>query len=277
MERKSAEERFWANVKKTRGCWKWTGGTSDGRGYFYWDGRQGLAYRYSWELHIGPIPKGKQINHKCDNPGCVRPDHLYIGTQQDNMTDKRVRKRSAVGAKNGTRTKPERVARGERHGNATLSDAAIKEMRERYAGGGLSQNDLSREYGITQAAINSIILGKTRSDAGGPITRRGRTNLTKSQVKAIRKKHAMGIAQTRIAKDLGIGYNAVNEVCTGKTHTGTDKRRRSSSNKRHAKLTASQVQEIRDHFSKGTRQTDLATEYGVARSTISAIVLRRTW
>jgi transcriptional regulator with XRE-family HTH domain len=272
--KKTTEERFWVKVRKTSKCWEWLGGGSGGRGYFYWGGKLGLAYHYSWELHKGHIAQGSQINHICDNPSCVRPEHLYMGTQQDNMTDKRVRKRAARGVTHGSKTHPDRLARGERHENSTLSDESIREMRERYAAGGLSQNDLAKKYGLKQSSINSIILGKTRTDAGGPITNKGRVRITENQVACILKKHAMGISQKRIAEDLGISYNAVNEICTGKTHANKGKRR---ATKGGAKLTSSQTQEIRDRFSRGERQIDLAAEYGVSRSTISTIVLHESW
>ena len=88
---KTAEERFWSYVNKGDGCWEWTASRS-GKGYgvFFhlgFSGRRTSAHRFSWELHNGPVPAGLHVLHHCDNPSCVRPDHLWLGTQSDNSKD----------------------------------------------------------------------------------------------------------------------------------------------------------------------------------------------
>lgn len=83
----STLEKFWARVEKTEGCWNWTGGKQGG-GYgtlHVGDGRYQLAHRYSYELHIGPIPEGLTLDHKCRNRGCVNPAHLEPVTNRENI------------------------------------------------------------------------------------------------------------------------------------------------------------------------------------------------
>lgn len=99
-------ERFWARVEKTDGCWRWTSTTSRGRRGNY--GRMRLAdsgittaaHRVAYTIANGPIPEGMIVCHRCDNPVCVRPEHLFLGTQRDNVRDmiakKRDRNRSAA-------------------------------------------------------------------------------------------------------------------------------------------------------------------------------------
>ena len=90
----SVEEQFWHLVQKSDGCWLWQGHREPfGYGIIYEkrdsirNGKRWKAHRLSWTIHYGDIPERVHVLHKCDNPPCVRPDHLFLGTQQDNMTD----------------------------------------------------------------------------------------------------------------------------------------------------------------------------------------------
>ena len=96
---KPAAERFWRFVEKTDSCWNWTGrraggGSQAAYGAFFKAGSQAdgsqsqvYAHRWAWEHFKGEIPEGFQVNHHCDNSLCVNPDHLYLGTQDENMHD----------------------------------------------------------------------------------------------------------------------------------------------------------------------------------------------
>ena len=85
------EKRFWGNVQKTRGCWKWIGGKSQGYGRLQigsrTDGsrRKVLAHRVSYELLVGKVPKGRELDHLCRNRACVRIDHLEVVTKRQNI------------------------------------------------------------------------------------------------------------------------------------------------------------------------------------------------
>jgi hypothetical protein len=79
--------RFWAKVHKTESCWFWIGGASHSYGTILYQGKRTKAHRISWMLAFGKPPAELDVLHRCDNPRCVNPDHLFLGTALDNMRD----------------------------------------------------------------------------------------------------------------------------------------------------------------------------------------------
>jgi hypothetical protein len=144
-------DRFWEKVNKTDSCWIWIGTKVNG-GYGTIKVHKGPSVRahcLSWEIHCGPIPDGFEICHNCpggDNPACVNPDHLFLGTHAENMQDA---------------SRKRRMQHGEGHTNAKLTDELVRESRLRYHAGGISLRKLAAECGVTYQSIYSAIQGRS--------------------------------------------------------------------------------------------------------------------
>lgn len=147
QRRGTLPERFWRAVSKSAdGCWLWTGSVNTyGYGQIRDEsGRYTSAHRVSWRLANGPIPEGQSVLHRCDTPRCVRPDHLFLGSQADNMRDKREKARQC---------------RGSRHPFSKLTEAAVVEIRAAIANGE-SFKTIAQRHGVTYHAIADISQGK---------------------------------------------------------------------------------------------------------------------
>lgn len=136
------------------GCWLWTAALfHDGYGQFYYKGKNSRANRVSYDMNIGPVPPESVVRHTCDNPPCVNPDHLRLGTVLDNNRDAVERGRHAT---------------GERSGLTNLCGSDVIEIRRRYESGE-TQDSIAVLYGITQGSVGYIVRGKVWRHVGGPI------------------------------------------------------------------------------------------------------------
>ena len=158
---KPIEIRFWKNVKigAPDECWEWQGGKSGGYGNIRFRGKAAIASRVSYILHNGIIPDNLWVLHKCDNPPCVNPSHLFLGTKSDNAHDRDKKGRTATGKRNGRHTRPESTVRGEDSGRAKLTEKQVKEIRQRYAEGSISMRKLGNEYNISHTQVRYLVDG----------------------------------------------------------------------------------------------------------------------
>lgn len=147
MARAPLAERLWSRVTKTRGCWEWNGYTNR-KGY----GRITIerrvsdgVHRVSWRLLFGDIPAGMSVCHRCDNRRCVRPEHLFLGTNTDNTADMVAKRRQA---------------KGERQALAKLTASDVTAIRARHAAGEQTKN-LAAEYGVAYMTIHNAVVGLT--------------------------------------------------------------------------------------------------------------------
>jgi len=136
--------RFARYVRKTATCWLWTGAVMN-TGYGELQngkGRIELTHRLAWKFAYGPIPKGRWVLHHCDVQRCVRPSHLFLGTQVDNMRDA---------------SKKGRTSRGMRRNGVKLTDQAVRAIRRAYARGGVTMRTLGDKYGVWDSVISNVV------------------------------------------------------------------------------------------------------------------------
>lgn len=206
----TAENRFWKFVKKTDSCWLWTG--YGGRyGWFgIGPGRHCGAHRFAWTLANGPIPTGMVVRHLCDNGLCVRPDHLAVGTQAENIHDK---------------VKKGRQALGERVGSAKLTVRAVTMARVMFTAG-VGIDKIASCFGVSRTTVERAIHGLTWGHAGTPVegyARRGENHfsakLSDQQVAEIRatvfpgQYGAIGTA----ARRYGVARGSMSRIVNGRS------------------------------------------------------------
>ncbi len=156
-------ERFWKLVQKSEGCWLWQGHINSKNGYGIISiGPKGNAkgyrvHRVAWELTHGAIPENLLVCHHCDVPTCVNPEHLFLGTHKDNMADKTAKGRTPKGDNHPARRHPERLARGEKHYRAKVTEAVVLNMRQRYASKEATIAELAAESGLSCYGVQDII------------------------------------------------------------------------------------------------------------------------
>lgn len=151
----SIQKRLLAKTDKSPGhgpngdCWVWIAACDQtGYGQISINNRTRNTHRIAYEEFVGPIPKGLQVLHRCDNPSCVRIDHLFLGTQKDNMADM---------AQKGRRGAPRPPSK--------LSDLDVRWIRRCYANKDATQRRLARAFGVNQSTISLLVNRKIRNIA----------------------------------------------------------------------------------------------------------------
>lgn len=153
-------ERFWSKVRITNNpndCWEWqASGLEKGYGTFYVNKKKYLSHRVSWQMAFGKIPEGLKVLHECDNPKCVNPLHLFLGTQKDNMEDM---------TEKGRRASADKIRNpGEKNGSHKLTAGQVQVIRNKYSSGGTSHRKLAKEMNIGTTQISRILKHESWKD-----------------------------------------------------------------------------------------------------------------
>lgn len=211
--------RFWSKVDKSAGpdgCWVWMAGKHDaGYGSFMVKKELGdfLAHRISYAIHYGIDPSDLFVCHRCDNRICCNPNHLFLGTDQDNKDDMVSKGRQGA-------------ARGADSAKAKFAADEIVEIRKRYAAGGVTCLELALANNVDETTISGIVRGDTYTLVGGPLSDpkslcRGETHpgayLTVDKVRQIRFMRSCGTTVSAISEAVSASWDAVYDVVRGKT------------------------------------------------------------
>ena len=171
MRRNQAlEDRFWAKVDKNGPtpehmpeigpCWVWKGRiVRGGYGALRVAGHHSYAHRAAYALQYAAIPVGMLVCHRCDNPSCVRGDHLFLGTHRDNTLDMFQKGRGAVGERHGSHTHPESRPVGSANGRSRLTEDDVRAIRQ-LCRAGYSQRVVARQFGVVHGAVRDIMSGR---------------------------------------------------------------------------------------------------------------------
>lgn len=136
---------FYSKPNHATGCIVWTGSTvARGYGNIRIDGTMQRTHRVAYKIYIGDIPDGMSVLHRCDNPPCINPNHLFVGTTQDNSDDMLSKGRGVF-------------MRGEQHGCAKLTRKTVRQIKR----GTMGQRKIAAKYGISQTHVGRILRGES--------------------------------------------------------------------------------------------------------------------
>jgi hypothetical protein len=215
--REVVEARFWAKVEKADGCWAWIGNKPNGYGRMKIAAQVRPATHVVWWLTKGEWPaSGMLLCHHCDNPKCVNPSHLFMGTPADNSRD-----REAKGRGKQVDPRSLRRVRGSEHGHSKLTEDQAREVIGLL--GRVPQRDIADRYGVTQGLISLIASGRIWTHLPRPTdmdtqrlrargSRNGRAKLTEAQAREIRASREPTAA---LSVKYGVGETMVREIRAG--------------------------------------------------------------
>lgn len=208
--------RFWSKVgkKDIEECWEWIGGL-DKDGYGRFKVRSGIrtlkSHRLAYYLSNNKKQNSLLVCHKCDNPKCCNPNHLFIGTQKDNRIDCVKKGRMVQNCKHG-----------EESDKSKLTADQVKDIIEEYYSGNASQIVLSKKYGVTATNIGAIVTNKIWKHLHDGLVRKKplyiRSKITKEQAEKILYEYkSQGVNTKELMKEYDVSYGIIQKLITGVT------------------------------------------------------------
>lgn len=217
----SIVSRFWNHVEKSGDCWEWLSSVSNaGYGRFTIGRKTMSAHRVSYAIAVGD-PGDSLVCHKCDNPSCVNPYHLFLGSHKDNTTDMIAKGRHVI-------------ARGADVYNAILDEEAVSRARRDYKTGMYTFTELAANYNVSRRSMSDAIKGENWKHVGseaavtGKVKRQKpygnageshyRSKLKQADVDKIRDEYNSGVSQREIARKWNIDFRQVHKIVKNKVY-----------------------------------------------------------
>jgi len=213
LDKRRFENKFIKSSKNE--CWNWLASKNkEGYGQFSLDGKMIRAHRISYEIYKDKIPENMCVCHHCDNPSCVNPDHLFIGTDLDNNRDMMMKGRANKSS-------------GESNGQSKLTWRNVKEIRRLNKSNKLSQEEIAKKFGISRPAVQKIVYNLVWFDSSYIYTPKfpklygennGRAKLKEKDVIKIRKLYKTGkYFQKDLAEMYGVSINSISHAVNYKS------------------------------------------------------------
>lgn len=281
--------RFWSKVniiKKEDGsedfekCWEINTGLNQGYPVFWYNGKTLIATRFIYECFNGPISPNMCICHKCDNPKCVNPYHLWEGTSQENTRDRHNKNRSVKGSDIAT--------------SKLIEQDIIDILTKINDGTYINSSQILEDYSISLTNLYKILNGESWTHVNhnynlkitkqllSNVENKVNTKLNKDDVLEIVQKYNNGYLLEALSSEYGVSIATISNILNGKTWKhitgiiGKQSNNKGSKNKL-AKLTESDVLEIRERLKNGETGSSLARYFGVGEITISRIKHNQRW
>lgn len=210
-------KRIWEKVDKNgpNGCWLWTGAKTRGYGILSFKAKvtkaPWLFYAVHNNLDVVPFPKGMCVCHKCDNPTCVNPDHLYLGTPKDNTRD----------AMDRGRWCPSEFQKGEKNHRARFKEEDILEMRRLFSQG-VTQDEIAELFYASSSAVCGIVRGKRWKHVGGEVKYIAQKLIPADTIHHVRLDYLKGYGVSYLAQKYNMGYNTVKTIISSTTYRTND-------------------------------------------------------